>query len=57
MFSLSAFAQNKRGAATPEERATAVKIARLLETEPFNILDKQPVLFARPLLPTDVPMF
>ena len=36
VFSLSAFAQNKRGPATREERATAVKIARLLETEPFN---------------------
>lgn len=36
MFSLSAFAQNKRGPATSEERATAVKAARLLETDPFN---------------------
>lgn len=35
-FSLSAFAQGRRGPATSEERATAVKAARLLETDPFN---------------------
>lgn len=36
LFSLSASAQNKRGPATSEERATAVKAARLLETDPFS---------------------
>jgi hypothetical protein len=29
-------AQKKRGPSTPEERATAVKAARLLESDPFN---------------------
>ena len=29
-------AQNKRGPSTPEERQTAVKAARLLESDPFN---------------------
>src|SRR6185369_12236169 len=30
------FAQNQRGPATPEEKQTAVKAARLLESDPFN---------------------
>lgn len=29
-------AQNKRGPATPEEKATAVKAAHVLESDPFN---------------------
>lgn len=36
LFCLSMMAQNKRGPSTPEERATAIKAARLLETDPFN---------------------
>lgn len=35
LLTLSAVAQNKRGPSTPEERANAVKAARLLEAEPF----------------------
>jgi len=31
-----ALAQDKRGPATPEEKQTAVKAARLLESDPFN---------------------
>lgn len=33
---LPGLAQNKRGPSTPEERATAIKAARLLESEPFH---------------------
>ena len=36
LFLLNVTAQSKRGPSTPEERATAVKSARLLETDPFN---------------------
>lgn len=36
LFCLTAMAQSARGPSTPEERATAVKFARLLETDPFN---------------------
>jgi hypothetical protein len=36
VFVISGFAQNKRGHSTPEERAIAVKVARLLESEPFH---------------------
>jgi hypothetical protein len=36
VFVISGLAQNKRGASTPEERATAVKAAKLLESEPFH---------------------
>jgi len=36
LFTISAFAQQQRSASTPEERAQAVKIARLLETDPFH---------------------
>src|SRR5512141_2355379 len=32
----SSWAQKKRGPSTPEERETAVKAARLLETDPFH---------------------
>jgi hypothetical protein len=35
-MSFSIFAQNKRGPSTPQEKETAVKVARLLETDPFN---------------------
>lgn len=33
---LTGIAQSKRGPSTPEERSTAVKIARLLEEEPLH---------------------
>jgi carboxypeptidase Q len=36
LFCLPVVAQSNRGPSTPEERATAVKSARLLETDPFN---------------------
>jgi hypothetical protein len=36
LFVTSGVAQNKRGPSTPEERTTAVKVARLLESEPFH---------------------
>ena len=36
IFCLTVVAQNKRGPSTPEERATAVKVARLLESDPFH---------------------
>lgn len=36
IFCLNVMAQNKRGPSTAEERATAVKAAHLLETDPFN---------------------
>ena len=36
LFCLTAVAQSDRGPSTPEERATAVKSTRLLETDPFN---------------------
>src|ERR1043165_3318455 len=37
LFLLSpAVAQSNRGPSTPEERQTAVKAARLLESDPFN---------------------
>ncbi|HKQ91747.1 MAG TPA: hypothetical protein VJZ77_13735 [Blastocatellia bacterium] len=36
LFCLTVVAQSNRGPSTPEERATAVKSARLLETDPFN---------------------
>ena len=32
----ASLAQNQRGPSTPQERDTAVKIARLLETDPFH---------------------
>ena len=32
----SGMAQNQRGPSTPQERETAVKVARLLETDPFH---------------------
>ncbi len=36
LFATSALAQNQRGPSTPQERETAVKIARVLETDPFH---------------------
>lgn len=36
IFATSSLAQNQRGPSTPQERDTAVKIARLLETDPFH---------------------
>ena len=36
IFCLTVVAQNKRGPSTPEERATAIKVARLLESDPFH---------------------
>jgi hypothetical protein len=36
VFVISGQAQNARGPSTPEERATAVKAAKLLESEPFH---------------------
>ena len=36
LFTTSSLAQNQRGPSTPQERDTAVKIARLLETDPFH---------------------
>jgi hypothetical protein len=36
LFCLTVVAQSNRGPSTPEERATAVKSARLLETDPLN---------------------
>jgi hypothetical protein len=36
LFATSSLAQNQRGPSTPQERETAVKIARLLETDPFH---------------------
>ena len=36
LFSISGMAQNQRGPSTPQERETAVKVARLLESDPFN---------------------
>ena len=36
LFAISGVAQNQRGPSTPQERETAVKVARLLETEPFH---------------------
>ena len=36
LFCLTVTAQNKRGPSTPEERATAVKATRLLESDPFH---------------------
>jgi carboxypeptidase Q len=36
LFCLTVAAQSNRGPSTPEERATAVKSARLLETDPFS---------------------
>src|SRR5262245_49768761 len=36
LFCATVVAQSDRGPSTPEERATAVKSARLLETDPFN---------------------
>jgi len=36
LFATSSLAQNQRGPSTPQERDTAVKIARLLETDPFH---------------------
>jgi len=35
-FSISTLARNQRGPSTPQERETAVKVARLLESDPFN---------------------
>ena len=32
----SSMAQNQRGPSTPQERETAVKVARVLETDPFH---------------------
>ena len=36
LFAVSSQAQNQRGPSTPQERETAVKVARLLETDPFH---------------------
>ena len=36
LFANSSMAQNQRGPSTPQERETAVKVARVLETEPFH---------------------
>ena len=36
LFAIPTQAQNQRGPSTPEERETAVKVARVLETEPFH---------------------
>lgn len=36
LVATSSQAQQQRGASTPEERAQAVKVARLLETDPFH---------------------
>ena len=36
VFANSGMAQNQRGPSTQEERETAVKVARVLETEPFH---------------------
>jgi carboxypeptidase Q len=36
ILAMPLLAQNKRGPSTSEERATAVKAARLLETDPFH---------------------
>ena len=36
LLTTSSLAQNQRGPSTPQERDTAVKIARLLETDPFH---------------------
>jgi len=36
LFCLTVMAQSNRSPSTPEERATAVKSARLLETDPYN---------------------
>ena len=36
VFANSSLAQNQRGPSTPQERETAVKVARVLETDPFH---------------------
>ena len=36
LFAISSQAQSQRGPSTAQERETAVKVARLLETEPFH---------------------
>ena len=36
IFAIDGLAQNQRGPSTPQERETAVKVARLLETDPFH---------------------
>jgi hypothetical protein len=36
LFATASLAQNQRGPSTPQERETAVKVARVLETEPFH---------------------
>jgi hypothetical protein len=36
LFCVTVVAQSDRGPSTPDERATAVRAARLLETDPFN---------------------
>ena len=36
IFAIDGLAQNRRGPSTPQERETAVKVARLLETDPFH---------------------
>ena len=36
LWATASLAQNQRGPSTPQERDTAVKIARLLETDPFH---------------------
>ena len=36
LLCFSVIAQNKRGPSTPEERASAIEAARLLESEPFH---------------------
>jgi len=36
LLASSALAQNQRGPSTPQERDTAVKVARVLETDPFH---------------------
>ena len=36
LFATTSLAQNQRGPSTAQERETAVKVARLLESDPFN---------------------
>jgi len=36
LFATTSLAQNQRGPSTAEERERAVKVARMLETDPFN---------------------
>lgn len=36
LFATASLGQNQRGPSTPQERENVVKVARLLETDPFN---------------------